>query len=253
MAWSLAELGAFAEGLVYASETIPIAQAAHDLFSLAGALRGTGYLYLLRGDLPHAIPLMAQSLDVCQTGEVYLFLPRVMAYLGYAYALAGRLAEALPLLEQAQALREEARATGRGSLQQQARIVAMLSEAYGLAGRLDEARQGAARALSLARTHQERGSKAWTLRLLGDLAAQEPAVQGVAAASYYAQALTLAEELGMRPLQAHCHRGLGMLYASQGQPQQAYAALATAIDLYRTMEMTFWLPQAEAALAEVLP
>ena len=28
-------------------------------------------------------------------------------------------------------------------------------------------------------------------------------------------------------------------------------ALATAINLYRAMEMTFWLPQAEAALAQV--
>ena len=233
MALSLAELGAFAEGLVDVSDTIPMAQAAHDVFSLAGALRSTGYLYLLRGDLPHAIPLLAQSLDVCQTGEVYLFLPRVMAYLGYAYALAGRLPEALPLLEQGQALQEQARATGRGSLAQQARIVAMLSETYLLAGRLDDARQGAARALSLARTHQERGSEAWTLRLLGDLAAQEPAVQGAAAASYYAQALALAEELGMRPLQAHCHCGLGMLYATRASQQQARAALSTAIDMYR--------------------
>ena len=55
----------------------------------------------------------------------------------------------------------------------------------------------------------------------------------------------------MRPLQAHCQRGLGTLYARQGQRQQAHAALATAIDLYRDMEMTFWLPQAEAALARV--
>ena len=66
------------------------------------------------------------------------------------------------------------------------------------------------------------------------------------------QALALAEELGMRPLQAHCHRGLGTLYARQGQQQQARAALAAAIDLYRDMDMTFWLPQAEAALAQVV-
>src|SRR5262245_17314292 len=55
----------------------------------------------------------------------------------------------------------------------------------------------------------------------------------------------------MRPLQAHCHRGLGMLYAAPGQREQARAALTTAIDLYRAMDMTFWLPQAEAALAQV--
>ena len=170
---------------------------------------------------------------------------------GVCHALAGRLSEALPLLEQAQAIQEQARTTGRGSFALQARIVALLSEAYLLAGRLDEARISAERALNLARTHQERGSEAWTLRLLGDLAAQEPAVQGTAAASYYTQALALAEELGMRPLQAHCQRGLGTLYARQGQRQQAHTALATAIDLYRDMEMTFWLPQAEAALARV--
>jgi hypothetical protein len=54
----------------------------------------------------------------------------------------------------------------------------------------------------------------------------------------------------MRPLQAHCHCGLDTLYARTGRPDQACAALATAIDLYRAMEMTFWLPQVEAALAE---
>ena len=55
----------------------------------------------------------------------------------------------------------------------------------------------------------------------------------------------------MRPLLAHCHLGLGTLYTKIGQQEQARTALATAIDLYRTMDMTFWLPQAEAALAQV--
>jgi len=53
----------------------------------------------------------------------------------------------------------------------------------------------------------------------------------------YRQALALAEALGTRPFQAHCHQGLG--------------ALAADIALYRAMDMTFWLPQAEAALAQV--
>ena len=55
----------------------------------------------------------------------------------------------------------------------------------------------------------------------------------------------------MRPLQAHCHRGLGMLYAMTGQREQARTALSTAIEMYRAMEMTFWLPETEAALAQV--
>jgi sugar phosphate isomerase/epimerase len=71
------------------------------------------------------------------------------------------------------------------------------------------------------------------------------------AAAHYQQALTLAEEIGMRPLQAHCHRGLGLLYAATDQRELARTTLATAIDLYRAMEMTFWLPETEAALAQV--
>ena len=55
----------------------------------------------------------------------------------------------------------------------------------------------------------------------------------------------------MRPLQAHCHRGLGAMYRQIGQPEQARAELSTAIEMYRDMEMTFWLPETEAALAEV--
>jgi hypothetical protein len=55
----------------------------------------------------------------------------------------------------------------------------------------------------------------------------------------------------MRPLQAHCHRGLGTLYAKTGRQEQARAELSTAIEIYRAMEMAFWLPQAETALAQV--
>jgi len=64
-------------------------------------------------------------------------------------------------------------------------------------------------------------------------------------------AIALADELGMRPLQAHCHRGLGTLYAKIGQQEQARTALATAIATYQSMAMTFWLSQTEATLAQV--
>ena len=55
----------------------------------------------------------------------------------------------------------------------------------------------------------------------------------------------------MCPLQAHCHRDLGTLYAKTGRQEQARTELSTAIEMYRAMDMTFWLPQAEAALAQV--
>jgi tetratricopeptide (TPR) repeat protein len=116
---------------------------------------------------------------------------------------------------------------------------------------LEEAHTLAARALALARECQESSHQAYALRLLGQLAARRDSPEIAQAAAHYRQALALADELGMRPLQAHCHRGLGTLYAATGQREQARAELSAAIALYRTMEMTLWLPQAEAVLAQV--
>jgi tetratricopeptide (TPR) repeat protein len=120
-----------------------------------------------------------------------------------------------------------------------------------LAGRLDEAHTLAERTLAHAREYQERSHQAYALRLLGDIAAQREPREYEPAETHYRQALVLAKELGMRPLQAHCHRGLGTLYAKLGRSEQARPALSAAIELYRAMEMQFWLPQAEAALAQV--
>jgi predicted RNA polymerase sigma factor len=69
--------------------------------------------------------------------------------------------------------------------------------------------------------------------------------------TFYRQALALAEELGMRPLQAHSHCSLGILCTKIGWREQAREELSTAIALYRAMEMQFWLSQAEAALVQV--
>ena len=125
-----------------------------------------------------------------------------------------------------------------------------LGEAQLLADRLEEAQALAERALALARAHQERGHQAYALRLLGDIAARRDPPEGEPAVAHYHQALTLADALGMRPLVAHCRRGLGTLYATRGQWEQARTELCAALDLYQAMEMTFWLPQVEAVLAQ---
>ena len=64
----------------------------------------------------------------------------------------------------------------------------------------------------------------------------------------YRQAMALADELGMRPLFAHCHIGLGKLCGRTDKRQEARAHLATATAMYREMDMRFWLVQAEAEL-----
>jgi tetratricopeptide (TPR) repeat protein len=120
-----------------------------------------------------------------------------------------------------------------------------------MAGRGEEARQHARQALDRARLHKERGNEALALHQLGGVYAHTAPPDAEQATAHYQQALALAEALGMRPLQAHCHRGLGSLYATTGQTEDARKELSTAITLYRDMEMAFWLPQAEAALAQV--
>ena len=120
-----------------------------------------------------------------------------------------------------------------------------------LAGSLEEAHAHAERSLAHAREYQEQDNQAYALRLLGEVAAQREPPEREQAAAYYRQALALAEELGLRPLQAHGHRGLGTLYATIRRRTEARAELDTAIELYRAMDMTLWLPQAEAALAQV--
>jgi tetratricopeptide (TPR) repeat protein len=123
-----------------------------------------------------------------------------------------------------------------------------------LLGHLEEAHALAERTLALAREHQERGNQAYALRLLGDIAARREPPEVEPAEAHYRQALALADELGMRPLLAHCHLGLGTLYAKYAKTdrlEQAHTALSRAIALYRTMEMTLWIPQAEAVLARV--
>jgi tetratricopeptide (TPR) repeat protein len=205
-----------------------------------------GLLYLDRGDLEHAIRVLEQGLALCRASGNRDWLPAIAAGLGYASALQGRIAEGHALLEEA--IRESLRT---GALGHQPGRVVWLSEVCRLAGRDEEAWQHARQALDLARQQQARGDEACALHQLGIVHAHAIPPDTAQAETHYRQALALAEELGMRPLQAHCHLGLGTLYAQTGRPEPARAALAAAIALYRAMEMTFWLPQAEAVLAQL--
>jgi tetratricopeptide (TPR) repeat protein len=246
LARCLAELGAFPEGTAHGEEAVRIAKEVAHPRSLLYAYLGVGLLSLSQRDLFRAIPSLERCVDLCRVLNARPLFPETASALGCAYALAGRGAEALPLLEEA-----EQTGAAMGSTGGQALWVSYVSEAYLLAGRIQEAVQLAERALDLSRAHKERGYQAWTLRLLGEIATHQAPSEIEPAAHHYQQALALADELGMRPLVAHCHLGLGTLDAKTGQREQARAELSTAIEMYRAMEMTFWLPQAEVALAQV--
>jgi tetratricopeptide (TPR) repeat protein len=164
---------------------------------------------------------------------------------GAAYTLAGRVADAVPLLTRAleQTIAKE-------MLVYQVLCRLALSEAYLLASRPEEAQTFVEGALAFARARQERGHQACALRLIGEIAARREPPEVESAKDYYRQALALANEISMRPLIAHCHRGLGTLYAKLGRPEQERTEWSMAIELYRAMDMTLWLPEAEAMLAQ---
>jgi tetratricopeptide (TPR) repeat protein len=211
--------------------------------SLIEACHGIGYVSLRKGNLHQALPWLERGMEVCRVWDLPLLLYVSSSVLGYAYVLAGRPSEALPLLEQY--VSTEAMQIMRS------RVHVWLSEAYLRLGRLDEALAVAARGLELCRMHARQADQAWTLRLLSEIHGHRQPPEAELVEASYREALALAEALGMRPLQAHCHRGLGTLYATIGQREQARTALSTAINLYRAMEMTFWLPEAEAGLSQV--
>ena len=102
------------------------------------------------------------------------------------------------------------------------------------------------------RFFQEHGNRGWTLRLAADVALKRGTESAHEAGACYREALALAENLGMRPLQAHCHLGLGKLYRRMGRIDEARAELSTAVAMLGEMGMTFWLPEAEAALAQAV-
>jgi len=242
----LSALGAFAEGRRHGEDAVRLATLEGRGETPIIAHGCLGRLYLAKGDLEHAIRVFAQCLVLCRASGNRVWLPETMAGLGYTYALQGRLVEGRALLEEA-----ISESISTGAPFNRSLWVAWLSEVCRLVGRGDEAWQYARQALDLARQLKERGNEARAMYQLGVVHAHADPPDIAPAEAYYQQALTLAEELGMRPLQAHCHLGLSTLYATIGQRQQARTALTTAIDLYRAMDMTFWLPQAEAALAQV--
>jgi tetratricopeptide (TPR) repeat protein len=246
LTWCHAELGTFAAGRVLGEEGSRIAETVGHPASLMTAYNGLGRLVLHQGDLPRAIPLLERAVSIGQNTGLLALTALYAEPLGAAYALGGRVADTVPLLTQTL---EQLMALARVDFQ--ARCALSLGEAHMLLGHVEEAHALAERALAHSRQHQERGNEAYALRLLGEIVARRSPPEAEQAEAHHQQALALANKLGMCPLQAHCHRCLGTLYAATSQREQARTALSTAIEIYQSMAMTFWLPQTEAALAQV--
>lgn len=255
LVWCLAERGDFGaasvivgQALALVEETGPSSGAGavgpgslNQPFSRLFALLAAGIVHVARGEFHGAIPPLERALDLCQTWSFPLFFALVAPPLGHALVHSGRIADGLRLLEPA--VRQ---AASMKYMVYQSRRVAWLGKAHLLAGRVDDARELADAALELARRHQERGHEAWALHLLGEVAfrGDPPVVEDGEAA--YRQALRLADALGMRPLVAHCHLGLGNLYRLAGRTDEAGTELKAVGEMFHALEMSSSSPSIKA-------
>jgi class 3 adenylate cyclase/tetratricopeptide (TPR) repeat protein len=236
----LVELGHFDDATARCEEALRIAGEVEHPASLLLAHWVCGLVRLREGNTARAIASLERSRHICREVGLPIYLHWFGPPLGAAYARAGRSSEALTLLEQVLEQDEAMNVVSQNTI-----AVAYLAEAHLLAGHLEDATGHAERALALARERNERGYRAWVHRLLGQIAASRESVDLAGAAASYEQALTLADELGMRPLAAHCHLGLGRLRRRPADREH----LARAATMYREMNMHPWLEQAESELA----
>jgi class 3 adenylate cyclase/tetratricopeptide (TPR) repeat protein len=242
LALSLAELGEFPEGAARAEEAIQIAQALDHPFSLGLAFHGTGRLHVCQGDPQRAIAVLERGLDVCRARVIGYWVPLICSSLGLAYVMCQRQVEALPLLEQALELLPSAQ-----MMIYQPLLLVSVSETSLLAGRTDEATRHAEQAVRVSGERGDRGTQAHAFRLLGEIASHPTPPDVGTAEARYREAMALADELGMRPLVAHCHLGLGKLYLRTGKQQERREHLTRATTMYREMDMTYWMEQSASA------
>lgn len=239
-ALSLAELGDFEAGIACGHAAVRDALRFGQPFGLTHAYVGLGLVCLRQGQVDEAISILERTRDLSRVGNLLNVYPMAEWFLGYAYTLNGRPAEALPLLEPLLTI---------DRLIGQPLWLSWLAETLAALGRRDDARVVVEDAVRMGRERNEHGHTGWALRVLGDILTDLGTGPGAAEAAYR-EALTIATDLDLRPLQAHARFGLGRLYQSLGKPD-ARGELSAAVDLFRAMDMTFWLPAAESALALV--
>jgi len=242
LAMALGSLGRFAEAFGRLREAMHIAEEAGHVYSLLFPLFGLGTLKLDQGDFAGAVAPLERGLELCRTRQASSRLHDFAWALGAAYNGTGRRADGVAVMEDA----------AHGFAEQTVRWsgwvgrVGALGWAYLLDGRLADATRIAQEGLAAARQRGERGMEGHVLRLLGDIAAHPDRVEGETAEAHYRQALALAEELGLRPLTAHCHLGLGALYRRAGKRPETREHITTAVTMFGEMDMRYWREQAEA-------
>jgi tetratricopeptide (TPR) repeat protein len=240
---SLAELGQFADAAKHAAEAIKLAEPTQRSFTIGLVHQSEATIYLLQGHWRKALSSIERAMAQFRAGNIGLQLPIVIAQFGWALAELGEAGDALSRLRESEQIleREVTSEQKHGHMN----TLKWLGRAYLALGQLKQAQRLADDAIG--RWPDRDGYVVHFLRLLGDVATHPDRFDAEAGEARYREALALAEPLGMRPLVAHCHLGLGKLYQRTSKQRQAREHLTTATTWYREMDMSFYLKRADAA------
>jgi tetratricopeptide (TPR) repeat protein len=234
LAACLAEVGAFEEAAAHATEAARRADAIGQPDSIMWAYWSIGSVALSRGASGEAVVVFDRLLDVCRTHDLDAYASRIMAALGLTMARIGQVKEGLLLLEKAVVLDASAEPQMTRSF-----ALTALAEALLLGGELEKALTVGTQAVQRTRAHEERAAEAHACWLLATIH-NARAIDLDDAAGMFETATTIASELGLQPLLAHCHLGYGELHERRGLRPKAIEHRDRGQDHLDKMGMKRW-------------
>jgi len=226
-----------------AEEALRVAEAAQHPYSIAVAVQGVGFPYVVQGNLPGSLRWLERALDLVQAGSFAVLRVLNQTFLGRTLSLAGRHREAVTMLEDVVAYGEAIQFAPIRALS-----LAWLGDAHRRAGQVARAMATIDRASQATRAPGQRAGEIEVFLAVAALHMSSGSPDLDAARSAAQQALSLAEGLGARPVVARAYLALGHVSRQMGASVQAAENLALARAMFTEMGMSFWLEQAEAEL-----
>jgi class 3 adenylate cyclase/tetratricopeptide (TPR) repeat protein len=241
LGYGLACLGDFAGALATTADALRVAEAADHPYSVAVAVQGAGFPYVVRGDVPHALQWLERAVDIARTGGFAALKVLGQISLGRVLSLAGRHDEAVATLEDGAAYAESIQYHAWQPL-----TLTWLGDAHRRAGRLAHAMAMIDRALHAIRAQGQSAVEAEALlvRAAGHAADACPDLEAARAAAL--QAISLASIVGARPLVARGQLTLGYISRRAGASDRAREHLTRASDMLASMGMDHWSEQVAA-------
>jgi tetratricopeptide (TPR) repeat protein len=238
-------LGEFDKAKTYCEEARRIADETGKPFDASMSAIWYGHYLLTMGQPKEAIQALATSLNDIEEYNLDFFRTWANSWLGEAYALAGDLVRAESVLVSASDIAEQ-----MGLRLSRIWSLARLSSVYLEMGEIRTGADYAEKALALSRESGCRWFEQISLRHFARARSLSGNSDTAEAVNQYRAAIELAEKLEARTELAHCRRELGNLYRRSERSLDATRELEAADELYRSLGMTFWVPETVSLLEE---